>query len=216
MEENEPTRNNQEICPNCLELNNGDLANCAFCGMPLHADPESLEIQPENTDVNTIAGSSANFNTDKDNIEIIDKPSADKPKNEKDEKTNRGFTYAMRGMGIYLVVYSVSELPRSFKIEDPQNRKLAILGDIIYLIAGCLMAWPLLKDYLQKRKEKQQKEEIFEESVIDISDNIQKNTDDPLEADLVENDLPQETSSVEEIVEDQQPSESGEKSDNRQ
>ncbi|MHC1772433.1 MAG: hypothetical protein AB9907_12025 [Flexilinea sp.] len=208
MEENEPTRNNQEVCPNCLEPNSGDLANCAFCGMPLHDDPESLEIQSENPDLNA--------NSEKNNIEIIDKPSTGKPKDEKDGKINRGFTYAMRGMGIYLVVYSVSELPRSFKIADSQNRKLAILGDIIYLIAGCLMAWPLLKDYLQKRKEKQQDVEPIGKRVVDESDYSKKNSDSPLEADVIDYDPPKESSTGGELIEDQQPSGPDEDSENRQ
>ena len=35
---------------------------------------------------------------------------------------------------------------------------LAIVSDIIYMVAGVMMAWPLFKDYQKKRKEKKEKE----------------------------------------------------------
>jgi hypothetical protein len=35
---------------------------------------------------------------------------------------------------------------------------LAIVSDIIYMVAGGMMAWPLFKDYLKKRQEKKEKE----------------------------------------------------------
>ena len=152
MEEKQNTRNNQEICPNCLEPNNDDLANCAFCGMPLHGNPGVVELPSDHADGNSEISPNPSTST-KHDAEPTD-PS--KGKNKKDEKINRGFTYAMRGMGLYLVVYSITELPRSLKLESPQDRKLAVFGDIIYLVAGCLMAWPLLKDYLEKRKKKQE------------------------------------------------------------
>lgn len=151
MEENQITRSNQEVCPNCLEPNDGDLANCAFCGMPLHNDPESVNAPlPGESGLQTIAAEESGNPSGAPDSET-------EPQEEsKDKKKGRGFTYAMRGMGLYLIVYAISELPRSFKIEEPQNRTLAVVGDVIYLVAGCLMAWPLLKDYLDKRKEKQQ------------------------------------------------------------
>jgi hypothetical protein len=154
MEEKQITRNNQEICPNCLEPNNDDLANCAFCGMPLHGNPGVVELPSDHEDGNTNSEISSDPSASiQGSVEPADSP---KGKSKKDDKINRGFTYAMRGMGLYLVVYSITELPRSLKLENPQDRKLAAFGDIIYLVAGCLMAWPLLKDYLDKRKQKQE------------------------------------------------------------
>lgn len=154
MEEKQITRNNQEICPNCLEPNNDDLANCAFCGMPLHGNPGVVELPSDHADGKSNSEISSDPSTSiQGSVEPAD---SSKGKSKKDEKINRGFTYAMRGMGLYLVVYSITELPRSLKLENPQDRKLAVFGDIIYLVAGCLMAWPLLKDYLDKRKQKQE------------------------------------------------------------
>ncbi len=148
QEEKEIDRDNLEICPNCLEPNEKDLANCAYCGMPLRKQTEiaSEALSSESTE-----------KPDSDNSDESAKPNPPKgPAEEK--KPNRGMAYAMRGMGIYLIFYAVTEIPRSLKVEDPKNRMLAIVSDIIYMVAGVMMAWPLFKDYQKKRKEKKEKE----------------------------------------------------------
>ncbi len=180
-EEKEITRNNQEICPNCLEPNNDDLANCAFCGMPLHGNPGSVELSSEYSDAKTETGALPVQTASAEGTADSSDPS--KAKNKKDEKINRGFTYAMRGMGLYLVIYSITELPRSLKLENPQDRKLAVFGDIIYLVAGCLMAWPLLKDYLDKRKKKL--ESTIEDKSIESPQSVD-NMDEPHETEVIE------------------------------
>ena len=184
MEEKQITRNNQEICPNCLEPNNDDLANCAFCGMPLHGNPGVVELPSDHEDGNTNSEISSDPSASiQGSVEPADSP---KGKSKKDDKINRGFTYAMRGMGLYLVVYSITELPRSLKLENPQDRKLAAFGDIIYLVAGCLMAWPLLKDYLDKRKQKQEStltQKTIEpiQNTPDAEISVEQNTSDSME-----------------------------------
>jgi hypothetical protein len=184
MEEKQITRNNQEICPNCLEPNNDDLANCAFCGMPLHGNPGVVELPSDHEDGNTNSEISSDPSASiQGSVESADSP---KGKSKKDDKINRGFTYAMRGMGLYLVVYSITELPRSLKLENPQDRKLAAFGDIIYLVAGCLMAWPLLKDYLDKRKQKQEStltQKTIEpiQNTPDAEISVEQNTSDSME-----------------------------------
>ena len=42
-------RYNLEICPNCLEPNDDDLAVCRYCGQPLNpnAEPADLSAMPE-------------------------------------------------------------------------------------------------------------------------------------------------------------------------
>ncbi len=188
MEESQKSGETQQICPNCLEPNNEGLTNCSFCGMPLRPDavsPDALPSNPEGQDFSDTA-ESAN--------PVAALPVADganpREQEPKEKKKGRGFTYAMRGMGIYLIVVSVTEIPRSFQLEDVQERRLSVLSNIIYLIAGCLMAWPLLKEYLDKRKEKQQDTfvenepiEIAEpvsdpEKVIDLDPDSYKSVDD--------------------------------------
>lgn len=151
QEEKEIIRDNLEICPNCLEPNEKDLANCAYCGMPLRKQAETA---------GEIISSDSTDSTEKsvsDNSDESAKPNPPKAPAE-EKKPNRGMAYAMRGMGIYLIFYAVTEIPRSLKVEDPKNRMLAIVSDIIYIVAGGMMAWPLFKDYLKKRQEKKEKE----------------------------------------------------------
>jgi len=148
QEEKEIIRDNLEICPNCLEPNEKDLANCAYCGMPLKKQTETA---------GEVLSSESIEKPDSDNSDESAKPNPPKAPAE-EKKPNRGMAYAMRGMGIYLIFYAVTEIPRSLKVEDPKNRMLAIVSDIIYMVAGVMMAWPLFKDYQKKRKEKKEKE----------------------------------------------------------
>lgn len=77
------------------------------------------------------------------------------PAKSQPKKQNKGFTYAMRGMGLYLIVYAISDIPRSLKLEKQQDRMLSLVSNVIYLIAGAMIAWPMLKEYLDKRKKAQ-------------------------------------------------------------
>jgi len=145
QEERQIIRDNLEICPNCLEPNEKDLANCAYCGMPLRKQAETA---------GEIISSESTEKPDSDESAKPNSPKA--PAEEK--KPKRGMAYVMRGMGIYLIFYAVTEIPRSLQKGDPQERMLAIVSDIIYMVAGGMMAWPLFKDYLKKRQEKKEKE----------------------------------------------------------
>ena len=145
QEERQIIRDNLEICPNCLEPNEKDLANCAYCGMPLRKQAETA---------GEIISSESTEKPDSDESAKPNSPKA--PAEEK--KPKRGMANVMRGMGIYLIFYAVTEIPRSLNVEDPKNRMLAIVSDIIYMVAGVMMAWPLFKDYQKKRKEKKEKE----------------------------------------------------------
>jgi hypothetical protein len=145
QEERQIIRDNLEICPNCLEPNEKDLANCAYCGMPLRKQAETA---------GEIISSESTEKPDSDESAKPNSPKA--PAEEK--KPKRGMANVMRGMGIYLIFYAVTEIPRSLQKGDPQERMLAIVSDIIYMVAGVMMAWPLFKDYQKKRKEKKEKE----------------------------------------------------------
>lgn len=139
-----------EICPNCMEPNAAGQTNCVYCGMSMHAG-ENAENATQELSVDTsVAGTSAE----------ADSSASAKPQ---PKKQNKGFTYAMRGMGIYLIVYAISEIPRSLKLEKQQDRTLSLVSNVIYLIAGAMIAWPMLKEYLDKRK-KAQSGEIEEET----------------------------------------------------
>ncbi|NMA11635.1 MAG: hypothetical protein GX933_00410 [Chloroflexi bacterium] len=131
-----------EICPNCMEPNAVGQINCAYCGMSMHAEENTESPAQEKS-----ADASANGTP----IEVENTaPAKSQPK-----KQNKGFTYAMRGMGLYLIVYAISEIPRSLKLEKQQDRMLSLVSNVIYLIAGAMIAWPMLKEYLDKRKKAQ-------------------------------------------------------------
>ena len=147
-EENEPNRDNLEICPNCLEPNAKDLANCAYCGMPL---------RPQTSETGEIIESPENRASGEETPEHETEQKKSAPPQKAEKKTNT-WTKVMRGMGLYLIVYSIMEMPRSFQLENPNDRTLSIISNVIYLVAGGMLAWPMLKEYLAKRKEKQQGE----------------------------------------------------------
>ncbi len=181
--------NNQEpveICPNCMEPNTAGQTNCAYCGMSLHAG-ENAENSAQELSADT---SAAGTPGEADNTA----PAKPQPK-----KQNKGFTYAMRGMGIYLIVYAISEIPRSLKLEKPQDRTLSLVSNVIYLIAGAMIAWPMLKEYLDKRKKAQsgdieeetapalETKEVIEGEIVD-----QKNVDevpDETDSDIFDEDF---------------------------
>lgn len=147
-EENEPNRDNLEICPNCLEPNAKDLANCAYCGMPLRPQTSENGQIIESPEAKTSGEETPEHEAEKNESAPPQKP----------EKKTNTWTKVMRGMGLYLIVYSIMEMPRSFQLENPNDRTLSIISNVIYLVAGGMLAWPMLKEYLAKRKEKQQGE----------------------------------------------------------
>lgn len=139
MEDNIETRANLEICPNCLEENREDLAVCKYCGMPLRADGD-VEM-PTEEEIAEIRSAEEQA------------PAEPQPEEKKEEKKN-GFRYAMRYLGLYVIVTAIFQLIDVFKNEtDPSQIKLGILANVIYIIAGVMMAYPILGDWLKKRKE---------------------------------------------------------------
>ncbi len=154
MEENNQERYNMEICPNCLEANEADLAVCKYCGMPLRPVDDSAEIPEVECD-----GTLSEENSPEE------KPEGTLTETEKPKEEKRGFRYAMRYLGIYVIVVAVEQMFSVLKTEtDPSQRKLGILANVIYILAGILMAYPILGDYLKKRKSA---EELPEEETED-------------------------------------------------
>ena len=129
-------RANLEICPNCLEPNDDDLAVCPYCGMPLHPDSETdPSAMPE--DEQTLA---------KYRAEAVPE------KKEEKKPQESGFRRVMPWLGLYLIYYAVTgcfDIKRQIKqaVEEGQqvNEALAYLSQAIWLAAGLLMAWPLIK-----------------------------------------------------------------------
>ena len=148
VEETESNRENLEICPNCLEPNAKDLANCAYCGMPL---------RPQTSETGEIIESPENRASGEETPEHETEQKKSAPPQQA-EKKKSNWTRVMRGMGLYLIVYAIMELPRSFQLENPNDRTLSIISNVIYIVAGGMLAWPMLKEYLAKRKAKQQGE----------------------------------------------------------
>ncbi len=129
-------RANLEICPNCLEPNDEDLAVCRYCGMPLHPGAEAdASAMPE--DEETLAKARAEA--------VSEKKEEKKPQ-------ESGFRRVMPWLGLYLVYYAITgcfDIKRQIQqaVEEGQqvNSTVAYLSQGIWLIAGIIMAWPLIK-----------------------------------------------------------------------
>lgn len=150
-EEKPLQRSNLEICPNCLEPNQADLANCQYCGMPLHPETQ----QPAPTESAAEQGQSEIVSDPATGETAEAKPVvSERPKKKEPNKT---WTFMMRGFGIYIIYYAISQMPQALKVEDQKSRTLAILANVIYLVAGLMMAWPLrhdIKRWLDKQRGK--------------------------------------------------------------
>ncbi len=150
---------NLEICPNCMEPNSEGSMNCAYCGKPMQ---ETLADQADSLSESEAA------NRGNDGSAATDGQPADGNTPRKKQEKGGRFYYLMRGMGVYLILTAFTEIPRSLKIEDPKNRNLALLSNLIYIIAGGLLVWPLVKDFLDKRKKKREEAsaEIVESTAL--------------------------------------------------
>ncbi len=127
---------NLDICPNCLEPNTENLAVCKYCGMPLHkgADPDAFAAKE--TEEELAANRAA----------AVPEP----PK--KQEKQENGFRRVMPWLGLYLIYYAITgcfDINRQIKAAEAEgqtvNTTLAYGSQVIWLAAGLMMAWPLIK-----------------------------------------------------------------------
>ena len=152
-------RANLEICPNCLEPNDDDLAVCRYCGMPLHpgteADPSAM---PE--DEKTL---------EQNRAEAVPEKKEKKPQ-------ESGFRRVMPWLGLYLIYYAITgcfDIKRQIQqaMEEGQqvNEKLAYLSQAIWLIAGVMMAWPLIKKGWNKIHPSPEKPEEADAAAEEIS-----------------------------------------------
>ncbi len=134
-------RYNLDICPNCLEPNDDDLAVCRYCGQPLNpnAEPADLSAMPE--DEKTLEANRA----------------AAVPEKRPEKKQESGFRRVMPWLGLYLIYYAVTgciDINRQIKMAreagQEVNSALAYLSQGIWFLAGLLMAWPLIKKGYRK------------------------------------------------------------------
>ena len=142
MEEMQPGgRYNLEICPNCLEPNDDDLAVCRYCGQPLNPDAEPADLSAMPEDEKTLEANRA----------------AAVPEKKPAKKQESGFRRVMPWLGLYLIYYAITgcfDMRRQIKaaVEAGQevNTLLAYLSQGIWFVAGLLMAWPLIKKGYRK------------------------------------------------------------------
>lgn len=134
-------RCNLEICPNCLEPNDDDLAVCRYCGQPLNPDAEPIDPSAMPEDEMTLAANRA----------------AAVPEKKPAKKQESGFRRVMPWLGLYLIYYAITgcfDMNRQIKAAEEAgqvvNKPLAYLSQGIWFLAGMLMAWPLLKKGYRK------------------------------------------------------------------
>ncbi len=186
----EENTGNLDICPNCLEPNTDNLAVCKYCGMPLHqgADPEAFERKETEEELA------------KNRAEAV--PPENKPK----KKQESGFRRVMPWLGLYLIYYAITgffdvkrQIQQALEEGQPVNETLAYLSQVIWLAAGLMMAWPLIKKgYRKLRHLPDEDEETEEETTAETVDNAaaDENTE-PVTADAETPEGEPETQSAE-------------------
>ncbi len=160
-------RFNLDICPNCLEPNPDDLAVCQYCGMPLHpgaeADPSAM---PE--DEAKLAAARA-------------EAAAAAKKDEKKKQQQGGFRRVMPWLGLYLIYYAITGIIETSRQEELSNPTLAYASWVIYIVAGLLMSWPLIKKGYRKLRHLPEEDEVTEESTENTDENTPEGTVEPAE-----------------------------------
>ena len=146
---------NMDICPNCLEPNTENLAVCKYCGMPLHqgADPDAFVRQETEEELAANRAQAV--------------PEQKKPQ----KPQENGFRRIMPWLGLYLIYYGITgffDVSRQIKAAEaegqPVNSTLAYASQVIWLAAGVLMAWPLIKKGYRKLGHLPEEDETTEET----------------------------------------------------
>lgn len=151
---------NLDICPNCLEPNTDNLAVCKYCGMPLRpgADPDALEKQETEEELAA-------------NRAAATPPEPEKPK----KKQESGFRRVMPWLGLYIIYYAITgfiDTSRKLKTspEEISSPTLAYASWGIYIVAGLLMAWPLIKKGYRKLRHLPDPDEEAEKETAENTD----------------------------------------------
>ena len=146
---------NLDICPNCLEPNTENLAVCKYCGMPLHKGVNPDAFAARETEEELAANRAA----------AVPEP----PKKQK--KQENGFRRVMPWLGLYLIYYAITgcfDINRQIKAAEAEgqtvNTTLAYASQAIWLAAGLMMAWPLIKKGYRKLRHLPDEEESEEQA----------------------------------------------------
>ena len=130
-------RYNLDICPNCLEPNDDDLAVCRYCGQPLNPNAEAADASAMPEDAKTLEAN---------------RTAAVSEKKGEDKKKESGFRRVMPWLGLYLIYYAITgcfDIKRQIKAAEEAgeavNSTLAYFSQVIWFAAGVMMAWPLIK-----------------------------------------------------------------------
>ena len=178
MEEMQPGgRYNLEICPNCLEPNDDDLAVCRYCGQPLNPDAEPADLSAMPEDEKTLEANRA----------------AAVPEKKPAKKQESGFRRVMPWLGLYLIYYAITgcfDMRRQIKaaVEAGQevNTLLAYLSQGIWFVAGLLMAWPLIKKGYRKLRHLPEEDEEPAEAAPAAETEVPAEDDADEEAEMTE------------------------------
>ena len=135
---------NMSICPNCLEPNPDNLAVCPYCGQPLHPDADVPDSEMPEDAATLEANRQAALKAQ-----------------QKDQKNSRqnGFRRIMPYLGLYLIFDAVWRIIETSRMGIPENTEnpgnpvnpMLVYGShVLFIIAGILMAWPLIKQWINK------------------------------------------------------------------
>lgn len=159
---------NMDICPNCLEPNTDNLAVCKYCGMPLHkgADPDEFVRQESEEELAANRAQAV-------------------PEQKKSQKPQEsGFRRVMPWLGLYLIYYGITgffDVSRQIKAAEaegqPVNTTLAYASQCIWLAAGVMMAWPLIKKGYRKLRHLPEEDESAEETTETTENNEASDTE---------------------------------------
>lgn len=166
-------RYNLEICPNCLEPNDDDLAVCRYCGQPLNPDAEPIDISAMPEDEKTLEANRA----------------AAIPEKKPAKKQESGFRRVMPWLGLYLIYYAITgcfDMQRQIKAAQEAGQEvnvaLAYFSQLIWFAAGLLMAWPLVKKGYRKLRHLPEEDEELADATApaeepEVSDDIDAESD---------------------------------------
>lgn len=149
-------RYNLEICPNCLEANDEDLAVCKYCGQPLTPGSEVIDSTAMPESEKELAANRAAAEQ------------ANKPK----KKQESGFRRVMPWLGLYLIYYAFTGVIETAHTEELKDVKLAYLSWVIWFAAGILMSLPLWKKWYRKLRHLPEEDET-EEAAPETAENTE-------------------------------------------
>ncbi len=139
--ETTPAKTGPVICPNCMEPVPEGQRICPSCGWDLDKEPEEKISDPTaGTPVNPVSAVSNPGGKE---------GSPDEKKREEKKKNN--MSNLMQGLGIYIIYYAISNMVSARKLA-PKEKNMAFIADLIYLIAGIMLVWPLIKKGIRKLK----------------------------------------------------------------